>query len=250
VIKPAVLYHLTTPDYGVRLVRYAPSSRMPRHTHDEYGLSLVVQGEVVEEAEHRTVVASAGWIVSKPAGVYHENRFGPTGAMLIAFSPAEHLSSLAPSSWRWASSPGALRSALRLLSDDSGDGLAEVLASVASPARGARDSRLVRIVRDALDAGSKDGVTALARTVGMHPVYLARAFRAAFGLSIREYRRQRQVCRAVQLITTTKLPLAQVALDCGFADHSHMCRAFRAAVRRNPARFRGEVRNVQPRALG
>jgi AraC-like DNA-binding protein len=78
----------------------------------------------------------------------------------------------------------------------------------------------------------------LAAQAGVHPVYLARRFRGAFGVSLREYRQIAQVRRATRLILGTRRSLSEIAHHCGFADHSHMCRSFRIVARVNPAALR------------
>jgi AraC family transcriptional regulator len=238
-MSPIVLREVVGAEAVVRVVRYAPHERMARHAHDEHGLSAVLDGELVEEAEHRTISATAGWVVSKPCGVYHANRFGPAGATLVAVSPTSEIARAVPRRWQWASNASVFRATLCLMNGGGEDALVDVVAALGGPAPTARETMWLRRVRDALDAGDRSPVSAMAREWGVHPVYLARAFRRHFGVSLREYRRQRQVRRALHLITTTPLPLAQVALDCGFTDHSHMCRAFRSVVGWNPSLLRG-----------
>jgi AraC family transcriptional regulator len=41
----------------------------------------------------------------------------------------------------------------------------------------------------------------------------------------------------------TKAPLSQIAHECGFADHSHMCRAFRRVAGWRPSRLRDGTRD-------
>jgi hypothetical protein len=96
VSSPTALYAHVTSTYTARLVRYAPYAQMGRHAHDEDGISIVLDGELVEEAEHRSVQARGGWLVNKPAGVYHANRFGPQGALLLAVIPGASLTSMIP----------------------------------------------------------------------------------------------------------------------------------------------------------
>jgi AraC-like DNA-binding protein len=69
-------------------------------------------------------------------------------------------------------------------------------------------------------------------------VYLARRFRDAFGVSLREYRQMVQVLRATEMVLRTRKPLSEIAHDCGFADHSHMCRSFRVVAGISPATLR------------
>jgi AraC family transcriptional regulator len=96
--------------------------------------------------------------------------------------------------------------------------------------------RRIRGILDDPDATTS--VASLALEAGVHPVYLARKFRAAFGTSIREYRQITRLRRAIQLVAATTRPLSRIAHECGFADHSHMCRAFRAVIGWHPSALR------------
>jgi AraC family transcriptional regulator len=82
----------------------------------------------------------------------------------------------------------------------------------------------------------------LAEAVGVHPVYLASAFRRHYGRSIGTYLRQLRVDYACRQLATTAAPLAEVALAAGFADQSHFSRVFKAHTGLTPAAFRREAR--------
>jgi len=57
-------------------------------------------------------------------------------------------------------------------------------------------------------------------------------------ISPREYRTIQLVRRAATLVLGTKAPLSRIAHECGFADHSHMYRAFRGVAGWSPSRLR------------
>ncbi len=73
-----------------------------------------------------------------------------------------------------------------------------------------------------------EGVTDLDRWT------LARQFRAAFGTSPSRFRTMRQLEEARRMMRAG-LPLAEAALDAGFADQSHMTRQFKNAYGLTPA---------------
>jgi AraC family transcriptional regulator len=66
----------------------------------------------------------------------------------------------------------------------------------------------------------------LGRVVGAHPVHLAQAFHAHFGMTTRRYLRAHRVFHALELIDRGGM-LAETAAAVGFADQSHMTRAIR-----------------------
>jgi AraC family transcriptional regulator len=242
----AVLFHHDAGSFHMKLVRYAPNHRMAPHAHDEHGVSIVLDGALVEEAEHRSVAPTSGWTVVKPAGTYHANRFGPAPTTLLALVFRESLDDQPPT-WRWLDRPATYRAGLRLLravkrggAADRDDALTDLVASL-GPAVCSRSGELpwLRRVRSALDEpDQRVSVADLAASAGVHPVYLARRFRGAFGVSVREYRQIAQVRRALQLIVGTRRSLSEIAHHCGFTDHSHMCRSFRIVAGVNPAGLR------------
>jgi transcriptional regulator GlxA family with amidase domain len=67
---------------------------------------------------------------------------------------------------------------------------------------------------------------------------MPRAFKHSVGLSPMEYVVARRVERAKAMISGTRVPLAEVALACGFADQAHLNRRFRDAVGISPGRWR------------
>jgi AraC family transcriptional regulator len=230
----------------VRLVRYTANRQMPVHCHEEHGMSVVLDGTLVEEAEHRSVTAATGWTVLKPAGTYHANRFGPTPTTLLALIFQERLDDEIRFRWQWVDRATTYQAGLRLLRavlrgtpNDHNDALTDFIASLGNPVVSRREIPWLRDVRRALDEPQhSESVAALAARAGVHPVYLARRFRAAFGVSIREYRQIAQVRRATQLVLGTRRPLSEIAHSCGFSDHSHMCRSFRVVAGVNPATLR------------
>ena len=82
------------------------------------------------------------------------------------------------------------------------------------------------------------GHPAIAAAVGVHPVYLARAFRQHYGCGPAAYARQLRLERAAALVRTTARPLADIAAACGFVDQSHLTRAFATTFATSPAAYR------------
>jgi AraC family transcriptional regulator len=80
-------------------------------------------------------------------------------------------------------------------------------------------------------------VADLAAEAGLSPSHFALLFKRSVGISVHHYVMRARVERAVELLTQTTDPLGEIALQCGFANQSHMTSALR--------RFLG----VTPRAL-
>jgi AraC family transcriptional regulator len=80
----------------------------------------------------------------------------------------------------------------------------------------------------------------LRQVAGLSRGYLTRAFRASFGVSPGAFVRIKRMERAKSLMLTTTLPLSLIALECGFADQSHLSRVFRQITGSTPQRWRHE----------
>ncbi|WP_367571972.1 helix-turn-helix transcriptional regulator [Pseudorhizobium pelagicum] len=71
---------------------------------------------------------------------------------------------------------------------------------------------------------------------------LSAAFRVSFGTSPHDYICRRRIDQAKHLMITTETPLSEIALDCGFADQSHLSRVFRRLTGHTPAAWRRVMR--------
>jgi AraC family transcriptional regulator len=84
----------------------------------------------------------------------------------------------------------------------------------------------------------------LATTVGVHPVHLSRAFRAAYGCTPGEYLRRLRIEHAQRLLAESRMPLAQVACAVGYYDQSHFTAVFRRLTGSTPAQYRARHASV------
>jgi AraC-like DNA-binding protein len=78
----------------------------------------------------------------------------------------------------------------------------------------------------------------LAASVGLSKSQFARAFRAHFGRSPKQYILEMRVARAQRLMLERGSRLSAVASACGFADQAHLCRTFRRLVGASPHAWR------------
>ena len=78
----------------------------------------------------------------------------------------------------------------------------------------------------------------LGRRVGASPFHLARRFRRSTGRSIHAYRTTLRVRAAIERAAAGERDLTALALDLGFADHSHLTNVVRRETGRPPSAFR------------
>lgn len=86
--------------------------------------------------------------------------------------------------------------------------------------------------------GESFGLTEMAQVVGLSPFHFARALKATTGLSPRAWVTQRRVGRARTLLASNALPLAEIALACGFADQAHFTHVFGRETGSTPGAWR------------
>lgn len=82
-------------------------------------------------------------------------------------------------------------------------------------------------------------VPALSRRVGLSQNYLARRFKQRFGVTIPRYLLQARVEQAHLLLTTTSLPIKDIAARVGLPDPQHFNKQFRRITGASPSAIRG-----------
>jgi AraC family transcriptional regulator len=70
------------------------------------------------------------------------------------------------------------------------------------------------------------------------PSHFARSFRRSTGVAPHEFLSQLRIDEAKRLMLSTKLPLADIALICGFGDQSYFTRVFSRSVGASPGAWR------------
>jgi AraC family transcriptional regulator len=159
---------------------------------------------------------------------------------------------------------GFLDAALRLWEDDRTQAKSQIKVAAAllrgytedpftegKSAQSAADARglapwQTRKVREFIDA-SLDSTIRLRDCAGKARLsisYFSHAFKTTFGTTVCHYIRRRRIERAQQLMLSSREPLSQIALACGFADQAHYCRVFRNVVGRSPHTWRRQNMSV------
>jgi len=85
-------------------------------------------------------------------------------------------------------------------------------------------------------------VSQIAAHVGASPYHLCRTFREATGFAIHQYLRQLRIRHGLESVCETVDPLDRIAVDLGFAHHSHFTSAFRRDFEITPLL----IRNTRP----
>ncbi len=237
---------------------YAPFMRLGLHSHERSTISLVIAGGIEEGLRSAAECFGPGSVSIKPSEVDHRNAVGPDGMSGMAITRCDDDSQLmadwasAVSRYRWLIGGPVVRAFFAVytaLREPDGpdrdlaldERLALLIGELTRPVPVPPIApRWLLTVRDKLHALAEGAVPAarLAEFAGVHPVYLARAFRRHFGCCMSTYVRQLRVRRAAQLLQDRRLPAAHVAHAAGFADQAHLCRVFKSAFGVTPGRYR------------
>jgi len=224
-------------------------------------LAVVLEGALVKSFPRQALELGSACAVAMPAGATHGARFGPEGARILIVRPLSASNPAAGCFDRLVELRGreltwlAWRLAGELRASDTAAPLAaegfalELLAATTREARversPGRPPAWLRSAEELLRARLADriGLGELAETVGVHPTYLARAFRAHYGLSVGEYGRRLRLAWAAGELARAERPLAEISASAGFADQSHFTRVFKRHVGTTPARYREQARS-------
>jgi AraC-like DNA-binding protein len=107
-----------------------------------------------------------------------------------------------------------------------------------------QEHRSVKQAREYIEARYTDDVSLeqLARVANLSPFHLVRVFRDQVGLPPHTYLTQVRVGRAKALLSQGRA-IAQVALEVGFADQSHLTRRFKGITGLTPGQYRKIVQD-------
>jgi AraC family transcriptional regulator len=248
----AVVRHRRLSGADVSRIMHPPGQRIAAHGHDWPVLTLYRLGAYREESEAGAATFDGPSVVFQPAGSAHADEIGASGLETLAMtfdpawlSPETRAALPRRSCWRPG---GPLAAASRRLAQtwlaphvseavvrqETSQFLYAVFGASA-PSRPAWAEHVEGALRD------ETSTRAIAVRLSRHPAWLARAYRAWRGEGIAETLRRRRVERATLRLRASAAPLAEVAIESGFCDQSHMNRAFRAVLGRTPLEVRREA---------
>ena len=238
---------------------------VPLHTHENASFVLVMSGDYLSCADGAAPVNSTPTLIFNPAGTTHRDSFVLANGRFLAVSISNsslHVAldwAILPTAATASTSGSDLNAALRLAQKYAEPGLADTstveamcweLLSTLSGVNLWPDKYLARCpswigrARELLHDKCSDSlqITEIARRLGVHPVYFARAFRQVFHCTPGEYRIRCRLRDAFALMRTTNLTLSEIALSAGFFDQSHFSTAFREHFGMAPQAYRRQLR--------
>jgi AraC family transcriptional regulator len=254
--EPRLIAEVNTPAFSVEDVDVPAHFRMSDHTHDHPHMCVVLRGAFAEGGS----IVDQNTLRVSPAGDPHDIEFLSAGArcLVITFNDILSRDGPVPDARQFLRTGIVLPIIHRLQRElQHATSVAAELLVLETFARVANAHSVTRRgtppvwlqrVRQALDDRPFDppSTQLLASEANLHPVYVARAFRAWYGCSLATYSRLLRLDRAIRMMMETDASLAHIAARAGYADQSHLTRAVRARIGTTPrALRRGEVASVQ-----
>ena len=81
----------------------------------------------------------------------------------------------------------------------------------------------------------------IAQQANLSKCYFSQMFKQSMGISPHQYVLQQRVAKAKELLKQTQMPIANIALECGFANQTHLSRHFRLQTGVSPKVYRKEL---------
>jgi AraC family transcriptional regulator len=244
----------------VRVRDYPARTSMQPHAHAEASMNIVVEGGFLERIGRQEREYARGQIALLPAGVTHSQSFGTRGTRQIIIRPQDcWLDYLADCKTPLEQAPCGNRATFRHL----GERLLEEIENEDRFSVLAREAILLEIVTafarnpSAAKAGAKPpawlcaardfvhehaltplSMVRIAQVAGRHEIHLAREFRRFFGTSVGAYMRRLRTEQVARQLRRPQTRISDIALDCGFSSHAHLCREFKAHFGITPSQYR------------
>jgi len=273
----AAVHHLATGEFYGTIVRrhvgsgatlsivsHAHAREVPVHVHEQPYFCFLVEGKYAETYGGSTITYEPFSIALHPAAYSHTDSISSLGATFFMIELGnewhERLRDLvdlcnvrvrlAGADVGWA--------ALRLLrefleTDEPSELLVEsllydMLGAFAAPERDRGRPAWLDTAKAFLEEGlvENHSMRDIAAVANVHPVSLARAFRAHEHQTVGEYVNGARVARACRELTAAKARIADIAAGLGYVDQSHFTRVFKNVTGMTPGVFRSVVLQSRP----
>jgi AraC family transcriptional regulator len=238
---------------------FPPLLTIPSHFHERTCVAVVLEGSIDKAFRNLEFMSMPSTVLSMPAEERHKDHFERSGAHMLVVEPAHSmLEQLRPCAGILGdinhfrdsgASALAWRISSELLAPDAVSSLAveglvlELLAtasrSFVSPCT-KRPPPWLSTVQELLHERFAEPLQLadVAAVVGVHPVHLARVFRAHFEVSLGLYVRRLRLDWAAIQLSTAEVTLSDLALQAGFVDQSHFTRAFKRRTGLTPDQYK------------
>jgi AraC-like DNA-binding protein len=217
-----------------------PASVLGRHVHEKAYAALVLSGGYEEAGDHGRFRVKAGDVIFHEPFEAHLDRFSEAGAVILNLGlPFDR--SYEPGIAKVADPDSIARMAERNCRD-AVDLLFSLVVGATSQPADWPDELVAALIRD-----PSLKLTQWAEENGIAPWAVSRGFALAFGVSPETFRARIRARHALNSIQHTKAPLASIAADLGFSDHSHMTRSVKQLTGFGPQAWRSIANGFKTR---
>lgn len=239
-------------------IAYDSKAYISQHSHQRACFSFVLQGAYKEVYREKVVECRPSHLVFRPAGEVHSDHFGANvRCLLVEFEPQwiesfRRNSMILNEPTVYHSHPLMwLATRLRRESKEADDFAAltveglmlEIIGEIGRSSAGLSEDNQPDWLRQARETLAENfteqmSLSEIARSVGVHPVYLAEVFRQHYKCTIGEYVRRLRIEFASREITKADASLVDIGLASGFSHQSHFTRTFKRLTGLTPGQFR------------
>jgi AraC family transcriptional regulator len=236
---------------------YASGTSLARHEHQAAYVSFLLAGSYLEFSREEERNCLPGTVIWHPKTETHADRFNSCGGHLLDLEidaawldDAAQEFKLEPRARMFR---GGLPYALGLrvyrqisagsceVEDASTELMSFFFRGPLDQNRPAWFNRAIEICSEIHDPQLSLGKLAMALRV--HPVHVARSFRRFMGCTFGEYLAEIRIRKAFELLRNSNRPIVEIAYECGFADHAHLCRALKNSTGLTPSAFRQSLQS-------
>jgi len=235
---------------------------LPRHHHADPFLSFLISGQYAEGHGRQWTDCNENMLTWHPANDQHAVQHGDKEVVSLQMEfPGGAFESISLSKKLPATRTAALMPSLRM-------SLLNLVDELRSPdpwshisIRGCLLQVLSAIGRFEMRTGNATGVAVVSRIdaaiaeafpgapeldevisgLGLSVAQAASIYRHETGITISVAIRKFRITRACELLKERDLPLADVALECGFCDQSHFTRSFSRLLKCTPGQYRQSI---------
>lgn len=223
------------------LTHHQRSERLPRHRHTESYVAVVLQGGYSEAGDRGRFRVLAGQALVHRSFESHKNVFSDSSVTVLNLPVCQNAklpsgSLVAPCGS--VVDPDAL---VRKAAKDVREAFDLFCESFCPMDLSERD--WPDLLATELCSRQELELAGWAAKLGIAPQSLSRGFLQLYGVSPKRFRLEQRTLSAIQMLTSSTTPLAQLSVDAGFADQAHLSRSVQALAGFSPRALR--VQSVQ-----
>jgi AraC family transcriptional regulator len=239
-----ILQSIAVNDARLAKVEYSGTYESPHHAHQNARLVIVLRGSIREDLDGYDRELQPVSLLFRCAQEPHRSRYSASGALCVCVDMDPSFLDRAGTMPSYSTTVsgaelvGPIARLVRSLMDRKTLATSEIESSVLGMARACccdpahkprKEPPWLTVIDQILEERFLERLVLrrLAAEVGLHPIYLSRAFKSYRGRGLAEEIRSRRLHYATQLLSDGSFSLGAVAAESGFCDQSHFGRLWK-----------------------